>query len=237
MGSHIDPFSTGGLRAQGAHPAPATIDAANPIVRRKGLVEYTPTMKQMREVTLARVPNEPDQLWLLQHPAVYTLGLAARTAHSPRSASGIPVVKSDRGGQITYHGPGQLIVYTLIDLRRLGIGVRQLVRRLEQSVIDLLGQYDIPARGDEGAPGVYVDDAKIAALGLRIRKGCSYHGLSLNVDMDLAPFDDIDPCGYPGLRVSQLRDLGIKEDINSLGEQLLASLQAKLWGQHPMETR
>ena len=239
MGSHIDPASTSGLRPQRAVPAPEKIDATavSPIIHRKGLVEYAPTMKQMRDVTLARAPNEPDQLWLLQHPAVYTLGLAARTAHLPRTASRIPVVKSDRGGQITYHGPGQLIVYTLIDLRRLGIGVRQLVRRLEQAVIDLLGQYDILARGDEGAPGVYVGDAKIAALGLRIRNGCSYHGLSLNVDMDLTPFDDIDPCGYPGLRVSQLRDLGISEDINFLGEQLLASIQEILWGQQSMETR
>ena len=139
------------------------------------------------------------------------------------------MIKSDRGGQITYHGPGQIVVYTLIDLLRLGIGVRALVQRLEQSVIDLLAQYDVIASRRKQAPGVYVADAKIASLGLRIRNGCSYHGLSLNVDMDLAPFADIDPCGYPGLRVSQLRDLGISEDIDTLGEKLLATLQTNLW--------
>jgi len=224
-------------RISGSVSAPANTAGTSLIIERLGLVDYMPTWKQMRETTLARTADEPDQLWLLQHTPVYTLGLAARAAHLPRTANQIPVVKSDRGGQITYHGPGQIIVYTLVDLRRLGIGVRQLVRRLEQSVIDLLKQYKVAARGSEQAPGVYVSDAKIAALGLRIRNGCSYHGLSLNVDMDLAPFADIDPCGYPGLGVSQLRDLGIDEDINTLGEKLLASLQANLWGQQPMETR
>jgi len=214
------------LHAGSASDSPAAI-------RRLGLVDYEPTWQQMKSLTLTRTPDEDDQLWLLQHPPVYTLGLAARAAHLPRTATRIPVVKSDRGGQITYHGPGQIVVYTLVDLRRLGIGVRQLVRRLEQSVVELLKQYGIAASGREQAPGVYVGETKIASLGLRIRNGCSYHGLSLNVDMDLAPFADIDPCGFPGLRVGQLRDLGIDDDLDAIGEKLLASLQANLWNQQP----
>jgi lipoyl(octanoyl) transferase len=207
-------------------------------IRRLGKVDYLPTWEAMKRFTAARNDGGADELWLLQHPPVYTLGLAARATHLPRSTTRIPVVKTDRGGQITYHGPGQIVVYTLVDLRRLRIGVRQLVRRLERSVIELVGQYGISASGREQAPGVYVGDAKIAALGLRIRNGCSYHGLSLNVDMDLAPFADIDPCGYPGLRVSQLRDLGIEDDIDTLGEKLLVTLQANLWNSHPdVETR
>ena len=208
------------------------------VIRRLGQTEYASTWENMKQFTLSRTRTDADQLWLLQHPPVYTLGLAARSTHLPRATTPIPVIKTDRGGQITYHGPGQIVIYTLVDFRRLGIGVRQLVRRLEQSVIDLLAQYGIDANGREQAPGVYVGDAKIAALGLRIRNGCSYHGLSLNVDMDLAPFADIDPCGYPGLRVSQLRDRGIGDDIDTLGERLLATLQSNLWDQHPdMETR
>jgi lipoyl(octanoyl) transferase len=201
------------------------------VVRRCGEVDYTTAWHDMKQFTLSRTSSDHDQLWLLQHPPVYTLGLAARSAHLPRSDTRISLIKTDRGGQITYHGPGQIVVYTLLDLRRLGIGVRQLVRRLEQSVVDLLGRYGIDASGREQAPGVYVGDAKIAALGLRIRNGCSYHGLSLNVDMDLAPFADIDPCGYPGLRVTQVRDLGVRDDIDTLGEQLLAALQRNLWDQ------
>jgi len=197
-------------------------------IRRLGTVAYESTWQSMKDWTLARGPDSPDQLWLLQHPPVYTLGLAAREAHLPKPESDIPIIKTDRGGQITYHGPGQIIVYTLVNLRRMGIGVRHLVRRLEHSVIDLLAQYDIDARGRVEAPGVYVGEAKIAALGLRIRNGCSYHGLSLNVDMDLSPFSDIDPCGYPGLRVTQTRDLGISDDAGTLGEKLLDILQSNL---------
>ena len=199
------------LHAGSASDSPAAI-------RRLGLVDYEPTWQQMKSLTLTRTPDEDDQLWLLQHPPVYTLGLAARAAHLPRTATRIP---------------GQIVVYTLVDLRRLGIGVRQLVRRLEQSVVELLKQYGIAASGREQAPGVYVGETKIASLGLRIRNGCSYHGLSLNVDMDLAPFADIDPCGFPGLRVGQLRDLGIDDDLDAIGEKLLASLQANLWNQQP----
>lgn len=199
------------------------------MVQRLGLVDYLTTWSEMKSVTASRHPGDPDQLWLLQHPPVYTLGLAAREAHLPRSGTSIPVIKTDRGGQITYHGPGQIVVYTLVDLRRLGIGVRELVRRLEQAVIDVLAGYDIAASGRVQAPGVYVGDAKVAALGLRIRNGCSYHGLSLNVDMDLAPFTDIDPCGYPGLSVTQLRDLGVRDDFNTIGDRLLAALHSNLW--------
>ncbi len=200
-----------------------------PLIRRLGEVDYAPTWQEMQRVTAERTDGDADQLWLLQHPPVYTLGLAARKAHLPRSDTPIPVIETDRGGQITYHGPGQIVVYTLVDLRRMGIGVRQLVRRLEQAVIGLLHGYGIEAHGREKAPGVYVGDAKIAALGLRIRNGCSYHGLSLNVDMDLAPFADIDPCGYPGLRVSQLRDLGVRDGIEPIGDKLLAAMQSSLW--------
>ena len=202
-------------------------------VRRLGEVDYATAWEEMKRFTAGRTGSDADQIWLLQHPPVYTLGLAARKAHLPRSDTHIPVIKTDRGGQITYHGPGQIVAYTLIDLRRLGIGVRELVRRLEQSVIDLLAQYGVKADGREKAPGVYVGDDKVAALGLRIRNGCSYHGLSLNVDMDLAPFGDIDPCGFPGLQVTQLRDLGICDDIDTLSEKLLASLQSNLWPDHP----
>ena len=198
-------------------------------IRRLGEVDYLPTWDAMKRFTAGRNNGDADELWLLQHPPVYTLGQAARAAHLPRVATRIPVVKTDRGGQITYHGPGQIVVYTMVDLRRLRIGVRQLVSRLENSVIELVRQYGVNARPREQAPGVYVGNAKIAALGLRIRNGCSYHGLSMNVDMDLAPFDDIDPCGYPGLQVSQLRDLGVGDDIDTLGEKLLVSLRKNLW--------
>ena len=202
-------------------------------MRRLGKVDYLPTWVAMKQFTAARNDGDADELWLLQHPPVYTLGQAARAAHLPRTVTHIPVVKSDRGGQITYHGPGQIVVYTMVDLRRLRTSVRQLVRRMENSVIELVGQYGINASARDEAPGVYVDDAKIAALGLRIRNGCSYHGLSVNVDMDLAPFADIDPCGYPGLRVSQLRDLGVGDNIDTLGEKLLVSLRNNLWNSDP----
>lgn len=212
-----------------ATAVPPRADETKLVVRRLGEADYVSTWQAMQDFTLARTPATADQLWLLQHPPVYTLGLAARGEHLPRTANAIPVIKTDRGGQITYHGPGQIVVYTLIDLRRLGIGVRALVRRLEHCVIDLLEQYGIDAHGREHAPGVYVGESKVAALGLRIRNGCSYHGLSLNVDMDLDPFAAIDPCGHPGLRVTQLRELGIGEDIDTIGDRLLAAMQSNLW--------
>ncbi|UCH50298.1 MAG: lipoyl(octanoyl) transferase LipB [Betaproteobacteria bacterium] len=228
MGVDVTEHATKSPLSKVAHVRTGTT-SPQVLVRRLGAVNYATSWKEMKRYTAERTGSDADQLWLLQHPPVYTLGLAARAAHLPRSDTQIPVVKTDRGGQITYHGPGQIVAYTLVDLRRLGIGVRQLVRRLEQSVIDLLHPYGIEAHGRERAPGVYVGEAKIAALGLRIRNGCSYHGLSLNVDMDLGPFTDIDPCGYPGLRVSQLRDLGISDDIATIGDKLLAALQSNLW--------
>jgi len=165
-----------------------------------------------------------DELWLVEHPPVYTLGLNWKAQHLPRMDNGIPVIKVDRGGQITYHGPGQLLVYALLDLRRRGLGVREMVRKFENAVIELLADYSIEAIGREDAPGVYVSGAKVAALGLRVRNGCCFHGLSLNVDMDLSPFLAIDPCGYPGLQVTQLRDLGIDEQAESVADKLLAKL-------------
>ena len=157
---------------------------------------------------------------------MYTLGVAAKPEHLPQVDNGIPVVKTDRGGQITYHGPGQIVIYTLLDLRRRNLGVRALVRRLERAVIELLDGYRIDANGREDAPGVYVAGAKVAALGLRVRNGCCYHGLSLNVDMDLTPFSIINPCGFPGLEVTQLRDLGVRDPAEAIAEKLLDSLAA-----------
>ncbi len=190
------------------------------VIRRMGLVPYVPTWERMREFTLARTAATPDELWLLEHPPVYTAGIAGRPEHWPRVDNGIPVVRVDRGGQITYHGPGQLVAYLLLDLRRRGLTIRPLVRRMEQAVIDLLAGYGIAARGRSDAPGVYVGDAKIAALGLRIRNGCCYHGLALNVDVDLAPFGAINPCGYAGLEVTSTRSLGINDTRSRIAERL-----------------
>jgi lipoyl(octanoyl) transferase len=210
-------------------PASAENGSAGIIaVSRLGMVDYQPTWDAMREFSLRRTSASPDQVWLLQHPPVYTLGLAARPQHLPRQDNGVPIIKIDRGGQITYHGPGQLVAYLLLDLRRLKLNVRQLVRCMEQAVIDLLGEYRVVAQGRIEAPGVYVGDAKIAALGLRVRNGCCYHGVALNVDMDLAPFRAIDPCGYPGLRVTQAREHGIDDSLDTLGEKLVQHLLPRL---------
>lgn len=179
----------------------------------------------MRAFTDDRDPNTEDELWVLEHPSVYTLGLAGKREHI-LNAAGIPVVESDRGGQVTYHGPGQVVVYTLIDLRRAKLGVRDMVVRLENAVIDTLANFDITALGRRDAPGVYVGAAKVAALGLRVRRGCSYHGLSLNVDVDLAPFSGINPCGYAGLPVTSMRELGVIESKPAIVEYLLQSLQS-----------
>ena len=201
-------------------------DAA--LVRDLGLVDYEPTWAAMRSFTAQRTPYTRDEIWLLQHPAVYTTGVAGRAQHLPRVAGDIPLIKVDRGGQVTYHGPGQVVAYTLIDLGRAGLSVRGLVERLEQAVLDLLEHYGLHGERRAGAPGVYVSGAKIAALGVRIRGGCSYHGLSLNVDIDLTPFAAIDPCGYPDLRVTRLRDLGVEEPAQRvaqhLGDHLLRQL-------------
>lgn len=193
-------------------------------VRYSGITDYETTWRAMQSFTTGRGAHTQDEIWVLEHPPVYTLGVAGKAEHLPRVANGIPVLKVDRGGQITYHGPGQVVAYLLLDLRRRGFGVRTLVRRMEQAVIDLLRAYAIEAAGRVDAPGVYVNDAKIAALGLRIKNGCCYHGLALNVDMDLAPFHAINPCGYPGLAVTQLRDLGIRAAGDVIREQVVAHL-------------
>jgi len=190
-----------------------------------GLSPYEPTLAAMREFTARRSADTPDELWLLEHPPVYTLGLAADAAHGPKAGGTIPVVQVERGGEITYHGPGQVVLYTLVDLARRGIKVKQFVAMLEQSVIDLL---DTRAERKRGAPGIYVNGAKIAALGIRVSRGCAFHGLALNVDMDLTPFSAINPCGFPGLQVTQTRDLGIKDGKDVLGANLAAILVGKL---------
>lgn len=197
-------------------------------VRKLGRAEYEATWRAMQEFTAQRTAGSPDELWLLEHPPVYTLGVAGRAAHLPRVANRIPVVKTDRGGQITYHGPGQVVVYALLDLRRRGLGVRPLVRLLEQAVIGLLAEYGVAAAERPEAPGVYVNGAKVAALGLRIRDGRCYHGLAFNVDMDLSPFHVIDPCGYSGLAVTQARDLGIADGPELLGDKLVHHLLVEL---------
>lgn len=196
-------------------------------VRRLGRVPYEPTWQAMREFTDARDDDTPDEIWLLEHPPVYTLGQAGRPEHLLRD-EGIPLVRIDRGGQITYHGPGQVVVYLLVDLARRGIKVRELVNLMEQAIIDCLADFGLNAERQAGAPGVYVEGAKIAALGLRVRNGCSYHGLSFNVDMDLAPFGWINPCGYEGLQTVQLAGYGIRTTVEAAGEALLAHLQRLL---------
>lgn len=198
-----------------------------PIAKRLGLVEYLPTWQAMQDFTATRGPDTPDELWLLEHPPVYTQGLAGKPEHLLR-ATRIPVVKIDRGGQITYHGPGQIVVYLLLDLKRRGIGVKELVRRMEQAVIDLLAEYGVMAERRDKAPGVYVGNAKIAALGLRIKKGCCYHGLCLNVDMDLSPYMAINPCGYEGLAVTQCHDVGVNDNLEVIGEKLIEKLKQNL---------
>ncbi len=197
------------------------------IVRQLGRVGYAQTLDAMRDFTAARDRATPDELWVLEHPPVFTVGQAGRAEHFPRTSS-IPVVRTDRGGQITYHGPGQAVVYVLVDLSRRGLTVRELVRRIEGSVIDLLAGHGVAAARRSGAPGVYVDGAKVAALGLRVRHGRSYHGVALNVDMDLTPYTDIDPCGYPGLPVTQLADLGVRLAPGTAGLALAEAIVSGL---------
>lgn len=199
-------------------------------VHHLGVADYLPTLQAMQDFTARRRADTPDEIWILQHPPVYTYGVAGRAEHLPHTGGTVAVVKVDRGGQVTYHGPGQIVAYTLLDLRRRGLTVRALVQRLEQAVLDLLVTYGITGERRTGAPGVYVNGAKIAALGLRIRAGCAYHGLSLNVAMDLTPFRAIDPCGYPGLAVTQLYDHGVREPIERIGKCLVDHLQGVLRG-------
>lgn len=193
------------------------------IVKQLGLSDYQTTWHAMQAFTASRQATTPDELWLTQHAPVYTLGLN-RKDYKPPLRSDIPVVQTDRGGKITYHGPGQLMVYILLDLKRRGMNVRQLVSRMEDSVIALLAEGDIQAYARSDAPGVYVAGSKIASLGLRLKNGCCYHGLSLNVDMDLSPFKSIDPCGYRGMEVTQMRDLPASTDRDRLAISLLRHL-------------
>jgi len=197
-------------------------------VRSFGLVDYVPLAAKMREFTVNRTADTLDELWVLEHSPVYTLGQGADAKFGPRVANGIPVVQAERGGEITYHGPGQAVLYTLVDLSRRGIKVKPFVALLEQCVINFLAGHDVQAERKPGAPGVYVGGAKIAALGIRVTRGRAWHGLSLNVDMDLSPFNAIDPCGYPGLAVTQARDLGIAEGVEALGDKLVRHLLDRL---------
>jgi lipoyl(octanoyl) transferase len=199
----------------------------SPVIRRLGQVEYEPTWRRMQAFTEARGPDQPDELWILEHPPVFTLGLNGRREHLLAPGE-IPVVQVDRGGQVTYHGPGQLVVYPLLDLGRCGLGVRELVCALERAVIRCVAGYGITAAGDRNAPGVYVDGRKLASIGLRIRRNCCYHGLALNVDMDLEPFRRINPCGFQGLEVTQLADLGVSKPAERVAADLEAALLAEL---------
>lgn len=188
---------------------------------------YLPTLEAMQTFTQQRSEEAVDELWVVEHQAVFTLGRNGQMEHV-LAAGEIPVVKVDRGGQVTYHGPGQLVIYLLLDVRRLDLGVRELVMKIEQAIIKLLGSRHIEAAGDRDAPGVYIDGKKIAALGLRVSRGKTYHGLSLNVDMDLEPFKRINPCGYAGLEVIQCRDLGIDETPMELAGELAMLLAQQL---------
>jgi len=208
------------------------------LVKHLGVADYESTYQAMRDFTQQRDGDTPDEIWILEHPPVFTLGLAGDpdNLHSPSKQ--IPLVHVDRGGEITYHGPGQIVVYLLLDLRRLGIFVKELVSRIEQALIDTLADFGIPAERHSGAPGIYVahdgttpveyQGAKIAALGLKVSKGCSYHGLALNVSTDLEAFARIHPCGYEGLRTLDMQSLGIKDNIDIISQTLLGHLQKQL---------
>jgi lipoyl(octanoyl) transferase len=200
-------------------------------VKHLGLVDYEPTWRAMQAFTTERTVDTPDELWLLEHPPVFTQGQAGKPEHVLQ-VTNIPIVPIDRGGQVTYHGPGQLVGYLLVDLSRKKLGVREFVRRIEQAIIDLLAELRVTAYGKVDAPGVYVNregvEAKIASLGLRIRNGKSYHGLALNVDMDLTPFSYINPCGYAGLAVTQVKDFGLAETPASLAPRLAGKINALL---------
>lgn len=192
-----------------------------------GLQDYEPVYQQMLDFTEQRNENTPDEIWLLEHNPVYTLGKNGK-AHHVREPGSIPLVQVDRGGQVTYHGPGQLVAYLLLDIRRRKLGVRQIVSAMENALINLLADYSITGYAKPEAPGVYVDEKKIAALGLRIRKGCSYHGLSINLDMDTSPFNGINPCGYEGLEIAQLSDYSIQINPDTIKNTLLKHLVQQL---------
>jgi len=197
-------------------PAPT---APGVVVRRLPRSDYQDTWRKMREFTRARTPGTADEIWLLEHPAVFTLGQAGKHEHL-LAPGDIPVIDTDRGGQVTYHGPGQLVMYTLIDLKRAQLGIRQLVGLLEKSVVSILSSYGVQSVPRPDAPGVYVDGAKIAALGLRVSRGRSYHGLALNVDLDLEPFNRINPCGFQNLEVTSMSRLGVETTTDVIGSEL-----------------
>jgi len=201
--------------------------AADLQVRRLGLMDYERVWHAMQAFTNHRNTQTPDELWLVQHPPVFTQGQAGKAEHI-LAPGDIPVIQVDRGGQVTYHGPGQIVAYPLIDIKRLGMGVRELVRGIEQAIIQVLNSYDIQAGLIAGAPGVYIDGVKIASLGLRIRKGKSFHGLAFNIDMDLEPFQRINPCGFQGLQVTQLSALANEVRISDVEERLLIRLAGVL---------
>lgn len=231
MKRQTNPLPAGRVAHSAGRASPFTFHLS-PAIKHLGLADYHATWQAMKQFTARRNAATRDEIWLLQHPPVYTQGLAGKPEHLLR-ASDIPVVKVDRGGQITYHGPGQIVAYLLLDMRRWKLNVRELVRLMEQAVIDLLAQYGVAAKGREDAPGVYVNDAKIASLGLKIKNGCCYHGLAFNVDMNLTPFDYINPCGYAGLRVTQAHDVGINAPQAELEQQLARNLVALLqWRLH-----
>jgi len=197
------------------------------VLRRLGVQEYSTVFAAQRSFTDTRDADTLDEFWLVEHPPVFTQGQAGKPEHLLMSGD-IPVVQSDRGGQITYHGPGQVVLYMLVNLRRSGLGVRAAVTALETSVVDLLSEFGISGAADPHAPGVYVDGAKVAALGLRVRKGCCYHGVALNVDMDLSPYQRINPCGYAGQAVTSTSQLGVNGDVEQLGARLAEQLALQL---------
>ena len=196
------------------------------LLRRLGVADYEPVWREMQAFTDSRDRDTLDQLWLVQHPPVFTQGQAGKAEHV-LAPGDIPVIQVDRGGQVTYHGPGQIVAYPLIDIRRKGMGVREFVKRIEQSIIDVLAGYDVTGERVAGAPGIYVDGYKIASLGLRVRRGCTFHGLAFNIDMDLEPFQRINPCGYAGLEVTQLSDLKLVS-YEQAEEKLIGSLLNQL---------
>lgn len=197
------------------------------VIKYLGNIAYEEAFEAMREFTAARDEKTPDELWLLQHPRVFTQGRAGKAEHV-LAPGDIPVVQVDRGGQVTYHGPGQWVLYLLVDIKRAQLGVRELVTLIEDAIVEVLSLWQISAAADPAAPGVYVAGQKIASLGLRVSRGCSYHGLALNVDMDLEPFSRINPCGYSGLEVTSMAQLGAAPQMDVVGEQLLESLQRRL---------
>ncbi len=203
----------------------------SPIIRHLGLQNYEAVWQQMKTFTDNRTATTADEIWLLEHPPIFTQGQAGKPEHVLNPGN-IPIIQTDRGGQVTYHGPGQLVAYILIDLNRLKIGTRQLVCGIEKAIIRVLDEYQIKAKGDRNAPGVYVNGAKICSIGLRVRKGCSYHGLAFNLNMDLEPFSRINPCGYQGLKITQLRDFVSSVDQGTIGPQLTDALTKEIYEQH-----